>query len=241
MLLLLTNALVHATERLAMRRQHQSIRGQILIGQQGVQVQRQGIRKGLGIEHADIGGDTRQKHVTGNQHLQFFTVQRHMLGSVAVAHDQTPGATGNHHTLTIHQAHKTLGHRRHHRRVVIPTAANLLTGFLILQAMTDKMRFCRHTIRATGFRASLASTCPRPQPGGRVVRHADPQGGIPALAQPVRQTDMIRVHVSNDHAQHGQAFQLVLENLFPQLAHFGTGDATVHNGPALAPLDLVAQ
>ena len=79
-----------------------------------------------------------------------------------------------------------------------------------------------------------------------VVGAADPQAAVvlgraPALAQPVRQPDVVGMHVGDQHAQHRQALQLLLEHLLPQRARFGPVDAAVHHGPAFAALKAVAQ
>jgi hypothetical protein len=71
---------------------------------------------------------------------------------------------------------------------------------------------------------------------GLEVGGADPQRRLPALAQPVRQADVVGVHVGDDDAHHGQALQLVLEHLLPQRARLGPVDAAVHHRPALAAL-----
>ncbi|KAG0924939.1 hypothetical protein G6F31_018928 [Rhizopus arrhizus] len=49
------------------------------------------------------------------------------------------------------------------------------------------------------------------------------------------------VHVRDDHAQHGQAFKFILEDLFPQRLDLVARDATVDDGPAVAAVDVVAQ
>ncbi len=67
------------------------------------------------------------------------------------------------------------------------------------------------------------------------VGGADPQPAVPALREPVRQADMVRVHVRADHAQHRQALQLVGEDLLPRRACAGVVDAAVDDGPAFAP------
>ncbi|MOA45243.1 hypothetical protein D3C78_1676230 [compost metagenome] len=52
---------------------------------------------------------------------------------------------------------------------------------------------------------------------------------------------MVGVHVGDQHAQHGQAFQFVLEDLFPQRLDLVARDAAVDDGPAVAAVDVVAQ
>ena len=65
-----------------------------------------------------------------------------------------------------------------------------------------------------------------------VVGGADPQRRVPALAQPMRQPDVVGVHVRDQHAQDGQAVQLVGKHFFPLLARFGLVNAAVHHRPA---------
>jgi hypothetical protein len=45
-----------------------------------------------------------------------------------------------------------------------------------------------------------------------IVGGADPQRGLPALAQPVGQADVVGVHVGDQHAHDRQALQLVGKN-----------------------------
>ncbi|MNJ53576.1 hypothetical protein D3C77_489700 [compost metagenome] len=49
------------------------------------------------------------------------------------------------------------------------------------------------------------------------------------------------MHVRDQHTQHGQAFQFVLEYVFPQRLHFVARDAAVNDGPAVLAVDVVAQ
>jgi hypothetical protein len=54
----------------------------------------------------------------------------------------------------------------------------------------------------------------------------------------VRQADVIGVHVGDHHPQHGQALQMLVEDLLPSAARGVVGDATVHDGPAFAQPSL---
>ena len=49
------------------------------------------------------------------------------------------------------------------------------------------------------------------------------------------------MHVGDDDAEHGQAVQHVLEDLFPSLFDFVAADAAVDDGPAFLAIDFVAQ
>ena len=104
-------------------------------------------------------------------------------------------------------------------------------------------------VRAEELRRRLAAEAGgalRRQARRVVVGRTDPQparmlGRAPALAQPVRQADVVRVHVRDQHAQDGQAFQRGGEHLLPLRLGFVPRDAAVDDGPALAAVELVAQ
>ena len=79
-----------------------------------------------------------------------------------------------------------------------------------------------------------------------VVGGADPEAAVvlcggPALAQPVRQADVVGVHVRHHHPQNRQAFQLVGKNAFPLGFGCVVRNAAVHGGPALTAVLGVAQ
>jgi hypothetical protein len=77
--------------------------------------------------------------------------------------------------------------------------------------------------------------------GHVVVGGADPHRRLPALAQPVRQPDVVGVHVGDDDAQDRQALQLGLEDLLPLRARLGVVDAAVDHRPAGHAVQGVAQ
>ena len=90
----------------------------------------------------------------------------------------------------------------------------------------------------------LAAECRRPHAAKArhlVVGGADPQRRIPALAQPVRQTDVVRVHVCGNHAQHRQAIEFIGKNGFPLGLGSVVVDTAIDNAPTLRATDLVTQ
>ena len=61
----------------------------------------------------------------------------------------------------------------------------------------------------------------------------------------MRQAHMVRMHMSDDDAQNGQAVELRVKDLLPVLLGLVAGHATVHHGPALDhplwPFALITQ
>jgi len=89
--------------------------------------------------------------------------------------------------------------------------------------------------------AAKAGGALRGESGGVVVGGAAPQSAVPPLAQPVGQTDVVRVHVGDDHTQDGQAVEFLIKHVFPLRTRFIAGDAAVHHRPALDAVQRVAQ
>jgi hypothetical protein len=55
----------------------------------------------------------------------------------------------------------------------------------------------------------------------------------PQVTQPIRQTNMVRVHMGHNYAQDWQAFKMVVEYLLPMLLGSITGNAAIYNGPTI--------
>jgi hypothetical protein len=134
----------------------------------------------------------------------------------------------------LSSSHEVCGHRGHHIGVVVGAPADDGQRFGIGQAVRDKEVRRRF---AAGQRVAAAGEHARDV----VVGRADPQGCVPALAQPVGQADVVGVHVRHDHAQDRQALELVREDLLPLRARGLVRDAAVHHRPALHAVDAVAQ
>ena len=129
-------------------------------------------------------------------------------------------------------------HARHHAGVVAGATADLLQRLGIGHAVGRKEIGRARAAEAGG---ALRADARHGEVGG-----ADPQAALvrrcgPAFAQPVRQADVVRVHVRDDHAQHRQALQLVGKDVFPLCPGLVARDAAVHHRPAVAAVDAVAQ
>jgi len=151
--------------------------------------------------------------------------------------DAAPAAPADADLVAVQDARVARRHRRHQIGVVVGALADLFLRVRIGQAVASEMIDRRLAARA---RARVAAAR-RPQRGHHEVGHRHPQAGVPAFAQPVGQADVVGVHVGDQHAQHGQAFQLVLEDLFPQGLDLVARDAAVDDGPAVPAVDVVAQ
>jgi hypothetical protein len=57
----------------------------------------------------------------------------------------------------------------------------------------------------------------------------------------MREPNVVRVHMRDQHAQDGQAFELRGKDGFPLRLGFVPADAAVHHGPAGAAIQFVAQ
>ena len=229
----LLDARVQAGEGLAVRGQHQRVGRQRREAVDGVEEQRQRIGLGLHLVHAHVGRDARQHHVAADQDAGRLAVQRHVLGRVAVAGDAAPHLAANGDGLAIEQACVAGRHRGHQAAVVALAVADLLQIARIRHAVAVKVVGQPLAAKAVDDLAGVAR--------GHVVGAAHPQRGGPLLAQPVRQAHVVGVHVGDQHAQDGQAVQLVGKHLRPGGARFGVVDAGVDHRPAVAAVDAVAQ
>ena len=161
-------------------------------------------------------------------------VQRDVLRRVAVADDAAPAVCADRQLLVIDQAAELRWHGRHHRRVVAAACPDLVLRFRIDEAVTGEE--VRSAVAAdTGGREAGHLRC---MPVGR----ADPQPAVPVCGQPVRQADVVGVHVGDDDPQHRQALELLCEDLCPGGAGILVRDATINHRPAVPPfLVTIAQ
>src|SRR3954453_19707813 len=54
-----------------------------------------GVMLGLDVPGADVGGDTRQDLIAGNENLPLGAIERHMLRRMAFADDDAPAVTAD--------------------------------------------------------------------------------------------------------------------------------------------------
>ncbi|MNN16825.1 hypothetical protein D3C81_1299770 [compost metagenome] len=159
---------------------------------------------------------------------------------MAEAGDHAPARGGrigaDPHRVAFHQAAVLRGQVGHQRRVVGLARAQLFLAVGIGQAMQREVRGGRVAARA-GAGAGAGAHHAR----AHVVAQAHPQPHAEALAQPVRQADVVGVAVGHQHAHHRQPFEFVGEDGFPVRLDGVVGNAAVDDGPALAPIQAVAQ
>ncbi|MNT18971.1 hypothetical protein D3C71_2099260 [compost metagenome] len=68
--------------------------------------------------------------------------------------------------------------------------------------------FILHAVQAIEVRTGLSAKAIAVVNGGScyvVIGGADPQAHLPPFAQPMRQADVVGVHMGDDHTQNGQA------------------------------------
>lgn len=152
--------------------------------------------------------------------------------------DAAPALAADGDRVAVLHAPVTRRQRRHQAGEVAGTSADLLQRLGVAQPVRGEE--ARGALAAEG-RGALGG-----QAGRVIVGRADPHAALvlrraPALAQPLRQADVVRVHVRHQHAQHGQAVQLVGEDLFPLRLRFVARDAAIDHRPAFAPVEAVAQ
>lgn len=109
----LCNAGRQPHERLAMRRQHARINGQVHILEQRRQKQLQGVRLRFADMHADVGGDAWQNHIATDQCLGTRAVERDVLGCMAIPADTSPCAATDVYQISIHETTETGRQCRH--------------------------------------------------------------------------------------------------------------------------------
>ena len=157
-----------------------------------------------------------------------------MLRGMAVTTDAAPvpalTVCANAQDFSVHQAAKVGGHLGHHARVVTGAGLDLFDGFRVGQAVRGEKPGGAVSAKARG--ALRAQAC-RVVIGGADPQTADMGGRGPALAKPVGQPDMVRMHVGRDDAQDRQAFQLGGKDGFPLRLGLLLADAAVHHRPAL--------
>lgn len=222
----LVDAFMQPDERPAVRRQHQRVGRQRAQALERRQVHRQRVRLGFGVVDADVGADARQHHVAGDQHAERRAVQRDVLGRVPVAGDAAPVVVADAQRQAVDQPAVLRRHRRHQARVVAGARTHLRHRVGVDQPMRGEERRRAVTAEAGGRLAADARRV--------VVGRADPQPRTPALGQPVRQPDVVGVHVRDDHAQHRQRVEPLREHTLPGVARRVAGDAAVDDGPAFA-------
>ena len=114
--------------------------------------------------------------------------------------------------FAIQQPHIAVGNARHQVGVVAGTGFDFFNGVGIRQAMRCKKQRCAFAAEPGGRLCADAShvvvRCAHPQPARIGSRR-------PALAQPVRQANVVWMHVGADHPQDGHAFKLRGKNGFP--------------------------
>ena len=259
----LVDARVQPAERPAVRRQHEGVCRQRLHPPDRREVEHQRVRLGLAFLDADVGRDARQDHVAADEHAARASrrreaghvnpesqgrgrlggsdrraVQRHVLRRVAVADVTAPVVPADLQRVAVEQTAIRRRQLRHHVRVVVGARLDLRLRLLVSQAMG------RHEPR--GRLAADRGQATARHARGLVIGRADPQAhlsanDLPVLGEPMRQADVIGVHVGDDHAQHRQALEFVRENGLPRRAGRVVGDAAVDDAPALHPVDPVAQ
>ena len=130
-------------------------------------------------------------------------VQRDVLGRVAVAADAAPVAR-----------------RRCERRAAIQHAAERrgTCGTMLAVVVAARRGSCPRdsgSVRPCAAKKRAAPSPPKPVVAALLAMRAALKSvalihrrHVPALAQPVRQADVVGVHVGDDHAQHRQAVEL---------------------------------
>ncbi len=152
---------------------------------------------------------------------------------MAVARDAAPVALSDAQHVAVLQAHETRGHGGHQAAVVVGALADGGQSLRVGEALRGVVR--RHRLPADGHAAA------RRHARDGIVGGAHPQQAIPARGEPVRQPDVVWVHVRDDHAQHRQAAQLRGEHLLPRCAGRRGVDAAIHNRPAAHAVEGVFQ
>ena len=145
---------------------------------------------------------------------------------MAPATDAAPGATANLQLAPLHQAVICLRHSRHHLGVIRHAVFDLLLVGGVVPAMVGKK-----ALRAQP--AKVRCTCAGQQ-RGLVLGGTHPQWCIERLAQPVRQTHVIGVHVRDHHAQNRQTLHGAGHHLAPSFLRRRVGHAAIHHGPAVS-------
>ena len=224
---------VQPGERFAVGGQRQCGLGQGAKFVDGVKKLAQCVGFGLHLVDTDVGRNARQHHVAADQQPQCRTVERDMLRCMAVAADAQPlvGAYGQ--GVPVHQAAVLFGYGRYQTRKIGRPCLDLTYRAGVVEAMGSEKLCCR-----------LATECGGPhraQSRHVVVGRADPKPHVPALAQPVRQTDVVGVHVGHDDAQYRQALKLAVKNLLPLFPGLIARNAAVDDAPACASVLRVTQ
>jgi hypothetical protein len=146
------------------------------------------------------------------------------MSPLIIAADALPDTLANAHTRTFHQTHISVGNFRHHAGVITDTGLHLCQFIRLAPAMRFEKS---HRGCAAKIGQSAASEQRR-----LVFAGAHPQGRLPALAQPMGQAHVVRVHVRDQHAQNRQALQRLRFDVLPGLAGGRVVDAAVHRRPA---------
>ena len=245
---------VHPGKRFAVRGQHQRIFGQAAKPVDRPQKQGQGVGFRLDLVDTHVGGNARQHHVAADQYVQGRAIEGNMFRCMPIAADAAPVTSADANHLPVHHAPVLQWHRGNQGGKIAGAGLNLCHRFRAIQPVGSKELGSTFAPETGGTHAA--------DPCHLVVGGADPQRALmsphacafaaalppegaghglgrpgaapaPSLAQPVRQTDVVWVHMRHDHPQNRQAFQFVGEDAFPGGLGLLVGNAAVHDAPAL--------
>ena len=153
-----------------------------------------------------------------------------MLGRVTIAHHDLPVTTTEANGFAISEA----AIRVRHLADAFAEAAEPAAIRLDLRLIP-----ARSDIEVRARRRRFAARVCDQHTAGNVLQLAHPEFSAGKFArQPTRITDMVRVHVGDDHAPDGPAAQTVFEDGAPGVLGFGHWHAGIDDGPAtLAIID----
>ena len=223
----LIEARVQPDEGEAVARQDQRVGRQAAEAREAVEEPGQRIGQRLVGPHADIGADLGQHLVARDHHVELGAPQRGMLGRVAAADDDVPAMAADGDGMRMDHAPES-GRQRHHALGVAALVAMEVGDAVGRHAVARDMRGARllalDEVVARGLRAHVLAQ-----------RHVE--RGVPLLAQPAGEADMVGMEMRADHAHHRFALELLGEDLLPERSRVLRIDAGVDDRPAVLLLD----
>src|SRR3954463_7776157 len=214
-LLQVCHPVVRAAKGFPMRRQHQHIGRQLAVAPYRIEEQAQRIAFRVYRPDADIGRDGREQHVAGNDHVQRFAVERHVLRSMTVADDRAPVMTADTNAVVLDEAPVGMRKLRHQLGVAIAVAGHGAHASLV-EAVAPKD--IEHRLAGVAGGA-LAHGVRR-----EVFALRRPEPDAEPAAEPRRVARMVWMVVGQDHALHLAERR---ENLLPQRACLLVADTAV--------------
>src|SRR5215467_6655423 len=218
-------AVMQASERQPVRRQHQRVGRQGAKALEGIEVEPERIAARLIGPDAHVRGDLRQDLVAGNQHVRLRTEEAGVLRRMAQHGEGVPPASADGDGVALAHRAELRHHRRHELPIVIAAPAEALDLLGADAVAAIVVEALRRVVAPHALPCEL---------GHEPLRLRAPELHAETPSEPLRVAHVVGMEVGHEHAHDGLARELAGEELLPQLARRREPHARVDHGePAL--------